>query len=206
MSTRPRRSGSRGSLASSCRRVHAIAALTTGHASIPVPVYGKDDWGWAVQAGVKVNLPMLGAGDSAFLQGGYADGAMAYICLDCVNFRSIGADAVISNGGALKTTTAWAVSGGINHVFTPTISASLEGGYASVDGFGARDYNQLGAGGTVIWTPAAGLSIGSSLEYRNIDFSSATSSSFTGLDAKGAGYRVKDADAWLLGLRVQRSF
>ncbi len=38
-----------------------------------------DATGWAVGAGLKVNLPMLGAGDYVIAQAAYSEGAMNYI-------------------------------------------------------------------------------------------------------------------------------
>jgi len=171
-------------------------------------VRNQDDWGWAVQAGVNINLPMLAAGDVAFLQAGYSDGAIGYMCQNCFNFRSLGADAVIANGGALKTTTAWAISGGMKHNFSAQWEANLDGGYASVDGYGARDYDQYEIAADLRWKPAAGLTIGLAAEYRNIDFSNATTSTHTGIggssEANAKYYQLRDGDAWMLGLRVQR--
>ena len=36
------------------------------------------EYGWAVQGGVKINLPFLAAGDTLYLQGAYANGAQLY--------------------------------------------------------------------------------------------------------------------------------
>lgn len=36
------------------------------------------EYGWAVQAGVKVNLPMIAPGDAFYLQGSYSEGAQMY--------------------------------------------------------------------------------------------------------------------------------
>ena len=170
-------------------------------------VFNKDDWGYAVGAGVEVNLPMLGAGDKAFLQANYSDGALSYACANCgavqvgtipgfINFVPFG-DAAIAAGGALKTTTAWSVSGGFKHNFSPAWEFNIDGGYADVDGYTSRrDFSQWEAAADLRWKPAAGLTIGAALEYRSIDFSSATSN-YWGL---------KDGSAWMAGLRIQRTF
>jgi hypothetical protein len=42
---------------------------------------GDSKPGWAVQGGVKFNLGMLGAGDTAYVQAAYAQGAMSYLGL-----------------------------------------------------------------------------------------------------------------------------
>ena len=50
-----------------------------GLANAGVILRNSDEWGWAVQGGVKINLPMLAAGDHLFLQAAYADGALGYL-------------------------------------------------------------------------------------------------------------------------------
>ena len=54
--------------------VHEITASSAGAAAKLDSKYG-----FAGQAGVKINLPMLAAGDELWLQGAYAEGALSYL-------------------------------------------------------------------------------------------------------------------------------
>jgi hypothetical protein len=49
---------------------------TTGAAPFGYP---SDTWGWAVGAGLRINLPMIGPGDYVAAQAGYTEGAVRYI-------------------------------------------------------------------------------------------------------------------------------
>jgi len=176
------------------------------------PFRNTDDWGYAVGAGVEVNLPMIAPGDKVFLQAFWSDGAVQYACANCfsgaataVGIGTIGGDAVY-RGRGLKTTEAWSISGGFKHNFSAQWEFNIDGGYASVDGFGARDYGQTEVAADLRWKPVAGLTIGAALEYKNLDFSSATTRNFTGFSAPGVFRRLSDSDQWMAGLRVQRSF
>ncbi|MGU3541216.1 porin, partial [Methylobacterium sp. A54F] len=51
----------------------AAVLPTTAAVARPSNVYG-----FGVQAGVKVNLPFIAPGDTFYLQGAHADGAMSY--------------------------------------------------------------------------------------------------------------------------------
>jgi hypothetical protein len=56
-------------------------AITQRNISNTGPLFNasKDEMGFAIQGGVKINLPMLAAGDVLFLQAAYADGALGYL-------------------------------------------------------------------------------------------------------------------------------
>jgi hypothetical protein len=68
----------------SCNAVAATGAnpftfggpALTGYAN---PVDTQNDWGFAVQAGVKVNMPWIAPGDVFYLQATYEHGALGYI-------------------------------------------------------------------------------------------------------------------------------
>ena len=163
-----------------------------------------DTWGWGVGAGVEVNLPMIAPGDKAFLQAFYTDGAIGYGCGNCVRvLTTIGGDAVASAGGRLRTTEALSVTGGFKHNFSSMWEANIDGGWATVDGFGARDYDQVEIAADLRWKPVSGLMIGAAVEYRSVDWSNATTRAF---NLPGRQNGLKDADALMVGLRVQRSF
>jgi hypothetical protein len=95
--------------------------------------------GWAVDAGVKINLPSFGAGDDALLTGAYSQSAVWYSGLPDMMWGENGQ--VNGNGQSMYMSdaffnpltnqwskpTAWSVSGLIEHHFTPQFYLDLEG-------------------------------------------------------------------------------
>jgi hypothetical protein len=158
----------------------------------------KDKEGFIVGAGVEVNLPMIAAGDKAFLQATYGKGAVFTSSVNAWNDTTsgIGVDFVTDGNGAIKQTDHWAVAGGIHHEFTKIWEANLGASYLGVDGYQARDYNQYDVGGDVRWKPVANFYIGVSVDYRAVDFSKKTT--------VATGY--EDSSAWIGSLRIQRNF
>jgi hypothetical protein len=107
-----------------------------------------DKWGFALGAGIKLNAPMLGAGDFFQAQVTYTQGAARYAFFAVQGnwfYRTgdnfgVGLinDAVY--GGALGTTatnleltTAWAVNAAYDHFWNARWRTSLYGGYAQVN-------------------------------------------------------------------------
>jgi hypothetical protein len=95
--------------------------------------------GWAVDAGVKVNLPSFGAGDDALITGVFSRSAMWYSGINDAMWSENGQ--VNGNGQPMwgadaffnpvtnqwSSPTAWSVSGLIEHHFTPQFYLDLEG-------------------------------------------------------------------------------
>ena len=115
-----------------------------------------DKWGYAVQAGLILNLPTA-KGDTFAIQAGWAKGAMGYITgplsatgagtlqryssnaswgggqvVDAV-FSSVGQAPGGATAGALELTTGYAIQAGIEHYWQPNLRTSLYGGYMSVN-------------------------------------------------------------------------
>ena len=106
------------------------------------------DTGWAVGAGLRINLPMIGKGDYLLGQVAYMEGAANYIFNQAgvggaqVNLRD-GFPAVtktgygfvsdgINVGGAgndVDLTTGWSLTAGFEHVWTPQWKTSIYGTY-----------------------------------------------------------------------------
>ncbi len=144
--------------------------------------------GWAIGAGVTVNLPMLLQGANVTLQANYADGALKYVS---ANLPSAAFDGVY-NGVKTDTSTAWSVSGGFYLPWTATWSTSLDASYADVDQkLTAPDFSRWGVGANLVWEPVSGLQIGGEVEYRDTNFSSNL---------------ISDYDEAMITFRVQRSF
>jgi hypothetical protein len=102
-----------------------------------------DKMGWAVGAGLLVNLPQLSDGSNAYIEANYGKGAMGYVARanDFFRFwgdgRSIGIghspDSVFRNGTDLELTPAWSVVGGAEYRWNPQWGTSIYGGYNATD-------------------------------------------------------------------------
>jgi len=115
--------------------------------------YADTEWGYALQAGVKINLPMLGAGDVLYLQAAYADGATAYLGVNNIpislgySLGTVGDQWIfpgyeVTNGGQTwygsgtftqKSVTGYALTAAGLHYWTPTIRQALFGSYLHLD-------------------------------------------------------------------------
>ena len=105
--------------------------------------------GWAVQGGVKVNLPMIAPGDDFWLQAAYAKGGSTYTnggypgqgSGGGFNFGAStleGYDGVVNADGKLQLTNSWSVLADYLHYWTPTIRQAFFGSYWK-ESFGSRD-------------------------------------------------------------------
>jgi hypothetical protein len=101
-------------------------------------------YGGAVQGGVKINLPMIAAGDVLYLQAAYSKGALRYTCVYCWNGSEATAipiggkftvqtnDAVVLANGQVKLSDSWNAMASYKHFWTPTISSSLTGSVGEI--------------------------------------------------------------------------
>ncbi|MBA5776019.1 porin [Stappia sp. F7233] len=150
--------------------------------------------GWAVGAGVTVNLPMIGAGDYLGLQAAYAQGATKF-----ATTAGIGVLDGFLNPltGDIDLVDAWSIGAGYTHFWTPTWNSSLTVNYASVDvpisGAPDIDLDEWNLQGNLVWNPVSGLDIGAEVEYRN-------------QEASATGLGSFDKDSVTAVLRVQRTF
>ena len=107
-------------------------------------------YGFAVQAGVKINLPMIAPGDNFTLNATYGDGAISAVVSNGLfaylpqgfGIQGVGnltaADAVLINSGTggtarVSTSKAWGISASFQHFWTPTVSTAISGSYLKVD-------------------------------------------------------------------------
>ena len=104
------------------------------------------EYGFAVQGGVKINLPFLAAGDVLWLQAAYAQGAINYLGFGSATslgtqspLRLGQTDAFVNGRGELELTEGFAVVAALTHYWTPQLRSGLMGSY------GELDYNQQGA-------------------------------------------------------------
>lgn len=166
-------------------------------------VNGASKWGFAVGGGVEVNLPALAAGDKAFVQTIYAQGANGYGLVN--GLPSAGSfvtrDFWINGTGGLSQSTTWVVTAGVKHNISATWETNFGGSYAKVDQYNngnlaGGDFSQLILGGDLIWKPRPNFNIGLALDYRNIAFTGPTK----------AAFNVHGTDNWIGTLRVLRMF
>ena len=182
----------------------------------PARFYGSE-YGYAIQGGVKLNLPMLAAGDTLWLQAAYANGATDY----AAPARNIGAgtfglsagtianaDGYVTSLGSVKKATAWSVTASFVHNFTPTIQGAVFGGYGSLEypgsvaATGYRDFTNWAIGGQLSWLPVRGMRIGAEVMYNKIDPEGAVA-----IARAGKATLVKGSyDVWTARLRFQRDF
>ncbi len=146
-------------------------------------------YGFAVQGALKINLPMIAAGDNFVITGAYGEGALSYITSQqfggSSSSQGIGGAGYVTGDavfdpftGSIKLIKAFSVSAGFQHFWSPTLSTTLFGSYAQIDVPGAapldpRNYVRDGTFATVglntIWQPVRGLNIGLEGAYTMVD-------------------------------------
>lgn len=174
----------------------------------------SDEYGWAIQAGVRFNLPMLAAGDALWLQAAYADGAIGRLGLGANSIigpiGGFATDALLVNGD-LKKTKGWGVTAALLHYWTPSVRQAVFGNYTAVDYAGStvaaysidgiatvNDFKIWTVGTNVIWSPVKAFDIGVEVLYQK-------------LDPKGrvllpTGGSKSSEDIWEARIRFQRDF
>lgn len=149
----------------------------------PIHDVNGDGLGWAVGAGVKIGIP---GGWEIAGQGGYSEGAIAYISSD------LGAIGDFNGPSGDDKNTSWSVRGGVSGpLFSPKVKVWADGSFihAEEDDNG-DDYDFWAAAVGGAWTPTPGLSMGPEFAYN----------SFDGDDAG------EDYDVWGVMWRIQRNF
>ncbi len=153
--------------------VHQLRSRTI----VPGGSFADTEYGFAIQAGTKINLPMLAAGDVLWLQAAYADGALSYLGvtgnLAAGKVGTFATDALVIGNG-LSTTKGWSATAAFTHYWTPTVRSSILGNYTYID------YSRLAAAVAVdtrvitgvvqtVWSPVANFDIGVELAYSKLD-------------------------------------
>jgi hypothetical protein len=146
-----------------------------------------DKWGWAIDGGLKFNLPTLGAGDDIQLQAQWTKNAVWYSGIPDgmwgengqVNGNGIAmpvADAFYNGDGTWASPTAWGVTALGEFHFGPTFAIDPEVSYAQLtwSGFGAFDDGVLSknseswiVGPVFHWDPVAHLDFNLELLYQS---------------------------------------
>lgn len=189
----------------------------------PVGNFAGTTYGFGIQGGLKVNLPMLAAGDHLWLQAAYAEGANDYV-LNGVGIPGLGSttitggDAYLDVFGNVKKAKAFGVTVAFVHFWTPTIRQGIGASYARLDyaasvetpfiaGTAVRpagalvDNTELRIGTNLIWSPVRGFDIGVEVLYARVDPRGRVINT-----NKNNGASVGSEDSWEARLRFQRDF
>ena len=188
--------------------------------------------GWAVQAGIAINLPSLAAGDEVYLQGGYANGAKSYLGLGNLGDRTnaplrndVDAVAVAVPGAAgayrLEKGHGWNVQAGLKHFWAPNVKQYLYASYTTWnyganarsqtwDNSGYGNGKELMIGSGIVWTPVKNLDLTFDVSYQhlsqNVNVGVLGDDPLIGL-AGGIAVPIKKNGSSFTGrLRIQRAF
>jgi hypothetical protein len=182
----------------------------------------SDKTGFAIQGGVKINLPMLAAGDELWLQAAYTEGGLSYLGYGGAgagstwgansNVGRLGfanSDANVDVNGRTILTKGYALTAVLLHYWTPTIRQAVYGSYSELDygrgvfigGVANQDPKEFRIGSNLIWSPVSGLDIGVEVLYARAEVK-------TRIQAAGrpVGVTIKSDDAISARLRIQRDF
>ena len=191
----------------------------------------SDKTGYALLAGLKLNLPMLAAGDVLWLQAAYAEGAISYLGYGgagagttwgsasragrlSVNNNDSNVYAVTVGGVTTlsqKLTKGYALTAGLLHYWTPSIRQGIYGSYAQLT-YGnlistapnlnlKLDPKEFRIGSNLIWSPVAGLDIGVEVLYAKVEVKN-----FVPALGTPTLRLIKSDDSLSGRLRIQRDF
>ena len=193
-----------------------------GITNVPTAKAG-DKMGWAVGAGLRINLDMLARGDVLWLQGVYSDGALDYafgtanqggdrqtisgagnlVGVNALNTQLRDAAVIL---GAIQTTKAWSVAAGFRHFWTPALRSAVFGSYTNIDQPAAStlwDVKYWTVGVNTIWSPVRNLDLGVEVVYHNIQ--ARTQAGGPPVIAPSNTLRGQEG-AWVGTIRIQRNF
>jgi hypothetical protein len=169
-----------------------------------------NEYGYAVQGGVKINLPMLAAGDNLWLEAAYADGALSYLGVQgdvaLGSYTGLIATDAVLYGSDVKKTSGWNALAAFTHYWTPSLRSGVWGSYTDVNYSGAltsasdsilRDFKVYQLAGQLVWSPTRAFDIGVEVLYVNIDPGRSGNQNYV---LKG------NEDQWQTRLRFQRDF
>ncbi len=124
----------------------------------------SSEYGWAVQGGVKVNLPFIAPGDTLYLQGAYGEGATLYTGYSSYNgsftsrastingaaFDPFMSDATLNPlTGKIELSTSFTAVASFLHYWSPEWRSAVFGSYGEMSfARGAREANALAYAGS----------------------------------------------------------
>ncbi|MCT4654722.1 MAG: porin [Cohaesibacter sp.] len=153
------------------------------------------DYGYAIGAGLQLNLDMLSAGSNIAFAGGYSAGALRYLTGLQTGAAGL-TDATVNAAGNMKLNTGFVLYTALNYAWTDTVSTQLEGGYTSYNDKSAanEDAKAWGTGLTVTYKPVTNFTVRAGVAYNKVDYSASAASA------------TRDQDQWSARLRLQRDF
>jgi Porin subfamily len=180
----------------------------------------SDKTGYALLAGLKINLPMLAAGDVLWLQAAYTEGAISYLgyggagagvtwgaASRAGRLNISNADAFTSTAGGMtsqKLTKGYALTAGLLHYWTPSIRQGVYGSYSKLDYSSAisnLDPREFRIGSSLIWSPVSSFDIGVEVLYAKVEVRN-----FAPANGVTGARLIKSDDSLSGRLRIQRDF
>ena len=165
-----------------------LSATNGINSSTLSPVAGglvDEDYGWAVQAGIELNV---GSMTKVKVVGAYADGAMHYI--GGGDFYDAAVDIV--TGNITDTMSGWYALASLNHAFSSAMNVSVMGAY--------HDFDKQAE----LWQVSANL------EYEVVEnLVVSLAGQYTDIETEAntmLGTSASDTDSWEAKLRIQRNF
>ena len=195
--------------------------------------YDKSETTWAVGGGLKLNLPMIAAGDVLWLNAAYADGMTEYTT-NWSSFKSSDTKRVVGGyvvnhpswvvaAGGIETVKSWNAAAVFTHFWAPQWRHSFLASYGKVEGTTASKavtFGSTGAfGDATVWNigtqlaflPTSNFEIGVDVLYARVEQDVRRAGTGT-----GTGFCVAATDAscvtkektgnWTGRLRVERTF
>src|SRR5215217_2506425 len=125
-----------------------VTVIPTGLPALTSALPGRrpnNEYGWAIQGGLKLNLPFIAPGDLLYLQAAYGEGTLSYTKAQAAIGQDLNSnnftnrfnvnvnDASVDAFGRLHLTKSWSVSGAFQHYWTPEVRSAIFGSYSKVD-------------------------------------------------------------------------
>ncbi len=185
----------------------ALHNVSGGYYGANVTTLHPDDrWGWAVGGGLLLKMPW-DPKDTLRVEANYGKGATRYVLNPSGGATGGGLMAALADGNNLAVAwaddgyfwganagvrdglhlpTAWNISGGFNHYWTPTLQQSIYASYteyeapgmvdtrvcnvtANSGGAGCFDWSAWQVGSRLLWNPVTNLDIGLDVMYSEVD-------------------------------------
>ncbi|MGQ3674659.1 porin [Xanthobacter sp. TB0139] len=176
--------------------LHQIRAFNFYNA----PDISEANWGYALQAGLMLNLPMLGEGDAIYFQSAYMQGAVSYLGLvDPTNGQYMPPDAFLGPDGLSKVG-GWNFTASLLHNWNARWGTALFGGYAHYKynnptlrmAYGASGGVNFNFGAYISYAPHQNLKMYLQYDYTHIQATDYLKTTYS------ADYEAVDASRLLL--------
>jgi hypothetical protein len=121
--------------------------------------------GWALGAGVIIELPWLGTNDEFGIQAAYSKGAVGYTYATTSTTVS---DYFVTASGTIAQPTAWSVAAGYRHRWSPTWVSGFGGSYLRIEqpSGSTPSLTQWDLQSNLVFSPFRGMQLGFEVEWR----------------------------------------